>query len=175
MNKNIKEYIYWIAFICYIAPCLIYLSKIFYYIENKDIFQLVNYSILACAFLAFSVHTFLLALDAKNEPETTESLYKSPARLGYGLMVLDFLIIFVSAYFNNESIYIRSIIGIIGYICLSLKINYGIFLLIAYYFLSILVVFRISFNDIIYGISKAGLLLYFGLYAYIYIKNTAYN
>jgi hypothetical protein len=169
MNKILIESVYWTAFVCYVIPFLVYIYKIHYYIVNNDLFQLFNYSILACAFLALSVHTFIIALDAKNERDTVESLYYSPARLGYGLIVLHFIITFAFAYFHNEAIYFRSIIAIIGYLCLTLKINYGIFLLILYYIISLFVVHRFTPIELIYGISKAGLIFYFSIYAYKYI------
>jgi len=173
MNHILVQHIYWFAFICYAIPCIIYMYKLAYYIEIKDYLQLLNYSTLACAFLAFSVYTFMNALEnAKNkiDTKTTEPIYKSPARLGYGIMVLNFLIIFISAYINNQSIYLRSIIGTIGYLCLTLKIDYGIFLILAYYLLSIIIVNRYTLIEFIYGLSKIGLLTYFTLYAYRYIK-----
>jgi hypothetical protein len=169
MNNIFKKSVYWIAFACYVIPLIIYISKIHYYIKNYDLFQLLNYSILACAFLALSVHTSMIALDNSNRSDSVESLYESPSRLGYGLMVLHFIITFAFAYFHNEAIYFRSIIAIIGYLCLTLKINYGIFLLILYYIISLFVVHRFTLVEVIYGISKVGLILYFSIYAYKYI------
>jgi len=172
MNLIYLQETFWFAFICYAVPLLIYISKLHHYIEINDLLQLLNYSVLACAFLAFSVYTFKNALDKsikKTDLEDTSTLYKSPARLGYGLMVLNFIIIIILAWRNGEPLYFQRIIGLAGYLCLALKLDYGIFLIIAFYILSLWLAVKTTYIDIIYAISKFGLLLYFSLYGYRYV------
>ena len=173
MNHIWIKIIFWVAFLCYAIPGLIYTSKLAYYIEINDILQLLSYSILSCAFLAFSVYTFENALDKSihdKELANTVSLYKSPARLGYALMTLSFLITIAVSYRKGEPLYFQRVIAITAYLCLALKIDAGIFLVIAFYCLSLWLAVRVNFTDKIYAASKAGLIVYYATYAYIVIQ-----
>jgi len=173
MNHIWVKIIFWVAFLCYAIPGIIYTSKIAYYIETNDILQLLSYSVLSCAFLAFSVYTFENSLDKSihdNDLDNTRTLYKSPARLGYALMVLSFLITIAVSYKKGEPLYFQRIVAITAYLCLALKVDAGIFLVIAFYCLSLFLAVRASFADNIYAASKMGLIVYYATYVYIIIQ-----
>lgn len=171
MNKEYVIFISWFAFLCYAIPLILYVSKIYYYLNINDLPQLFNFSVLACAFLAFSIYTFNNAYNKSKQYINIkfESLYTSPARLGYGLMVLNFLITLAISWSNGEPVYFQRLIAIAGYVCLTFKVDIGIFILIAFYIFSLIYAVKNNINDYIYAISKAGLIIYFGTYGYKYI------
>ena len=171
MNREYIIFISWFAFLCYAVPLILYISKINYYIDINNIAQLVNYSILSCAFLAFSLYTFNNSYNkTKNYTVfTLNSLYNSPARLGYGLMVLSFLITLAISWFNGEPLYFQRLFAIAGYACLAFKVDIGLFFIIVFYIFNLILAPKITINDIIYATSKVGLILYFSTYAYQFI------
>jgi hypothetical protein len=150
---------------------MIYITKIYYYIDVNNIPNLLNYSVLSCAFLAFSIYSLQNALSknkSKDDLKSTQSLYNSPARLRYGLMVLSFFITLYISWTNGEPIYYQRLIAIAGYLCLALKIDIGIFIIILFYILSLMYAVKINVVDYINAASKAGLILYFSTYGYRY-------
>lgn len=175
MNKEYIVFISWFAFLCYVIPLYIYISNIFYYLNINDLPQVFNYSILACAFLAFSIYTFINAYNkttqTKKSSTLLKSLYNSPARLGYGLMVLNIIVILLISWTHGEPIYFQRLLGIAGYLCLTFKITIGVFLIIAFYIFSLIYAVKVSISDYIFAISKAGLILYFSTHAYQFIIN----
>jgi hypothetical protein len=172
MNRTYIKILFWFAFLCYAVPLVIYTSKLYHFIDINDIPQLLNYAVLSCAFLAFSIYTFNNALNkTKHEDDIkdTSSLYTSPARLGYGLMVLSFFITLAISWVHGEPVYFQRLIAIAGYLCLTFKIDIGIFIIIVFYTFSLIYALKITTIDYIYTISKAGLILYYSTYGYRYI------
>jgi len=171
MNREYIIFISWVAFLCYAVPLILYISNIYYYIDSNNLPQLLNYTLLSCAFLAFSLYTFHNAYyKTKNYSVfTLNSLYNSPARLGYGLMVLSFLITLAISWFNGEPLYFQRLFAIAGYACLAFKVDIGLFFIIVFYIFNLILAPKITINDIIYATSKVGLILYFSTYAYQFI------
>ena len=97
------------------------------------------------------------------------TLYTSPARLGYGIMVLSFFITLAISWFNGEPLYFQRLFAIVGYGCLALKIDIGLFFVIGFYIFNLILAPKITINDYIYATSKVGLIVYFSTYAYQFI------
>lgn len=172
MNREYIIFISWFAFLCYAVPLLLYISKIYHYLDINNLPQVLNYSLLSCAFLAFSLYTSLNAY-YKTKQSTSifnlNALYTSPARLGYGIMVLSFFITLGISWFNGEPLYFQRLFAIVGYGCLALKIDIGLFFVIGFYIFNLILAPKITINDYIYATSKVGLIVYFSTYAYQFI------
>jgi hypothetical protein len=173
LNHNYIIFISWLGFICYAIQFIATINIIYHYITTNNIPQVLNYSILACAFLALSVYTFNNALNKtkKHTDIIVRSLYNSPARLGYSLLILNLIITIIISWSYGEPLYFQRLIGIIAYFCLLFKVDIGIFIIIAFYIFSLIFAVKANINDYIFAISKFGLILYFSTYAYIYIIN----
>ena len=171
MNKEYIIFISWFAFLCYAVPLILYISNIYYYIDSNNLPQLLNYTLLSCAFLAFSLYTFHNAYYKTKELSifNLNTLYISPARLGYSIMVLSFLITLGISWFNGEPLYFQRLFAIAGYACLAFKVDIGLFFIIVFYIFNLILAPKITINDIIYATSKVGLILYFSTYAYQFI------
>ena len=147
------------------------MTKVYHYIGINDVPNILNYSVLSCAFFAFSVYTFQNALKVSENDDdlkTTASLYKSPARLGYGLMVVSFLITIILSFSKGEPLYFRYFVAISGFVCLAFKIDIGIFIIIVSNMLSLIYAAKITTIDYIYAVSKTVLILYYATYGYRY-------
>ena len=171
MNREYIIFISWVAFLCYAVPLILYISNIYYYIDSNNLPQLLNYTLLSCAFLAFSLYTFHNAYYKTKELSifNLNTLYISPARLGYSIMVLSFLITLAISWFNGEPLYFQRLFAIAGYACLAFKVDIGLFFIIVFYIFNLILAPKITINDIIYATSKVGLILYFSTYAYQFI------
>lgn len=171
INNNYITFISWTGFICYVIQFIISIYIIYTYLLSNNIPQIINYSILACAFLALSLYSFNNCLNKlKNYSEfKLQSLYNSPARLGYALMILNLIINIIISWSYGQPLYFQRLIGIIAYLCLLFKINIGIFIIIAFYIFSLIFATKSNLSDYIFAICKIGLILYFGTYGYKYI------
>jgi hypothetical protein len=174
MNIHWIQSINWVAFLCYAVPLLIYISEIYNYIDSNDMLRVFNYSLLACAFLAFSVYTFENSIKytvTPQEIESPKSLYSSPARLGYIIMTVSIVISIFLSWYNGEPLYFQRLIGVAAYVTLAAKVDIGILLMIVFYVFSLFYATKTSSKDILYALSKFGLILYFGTYGYRVFTN----
>ena len=173
INKDYITFITWIGFISYALQFIITVYIIYTYLLSNNIPQIINYSILACAFLALSLYSFNNCLNKiKNYTDfKLLSLYNSPARLGYALMILNLIINIIISWSYGQPLYFQRLIGIIAYLCLLFKINIGIFIIIAFYIFSLIFATKNNLSDYIFAFCKFALVLYFGTYGVQFIIN----
>ena len=176
MNEKWLKTIYTLAFLSYAISLVLYIPKLYHYIDINDLPQVFNYSTVICAFLALSWYTFINAKNilfskkVETDFKDTSSLYHSPARLGYALLVLNFVIILGISWSKGEPIYFQRLIALAGYLCLAFKIDIGTFLIIIFYIINLFLGVKVDAVDYMLAVSKFIQIFYYGTYAYKYVS-----
>jgi len=173
MNEKWLKIIYTLTFISYALSFILYIPKLYHYIDINNFLQVLNYSTVVGAFLSLSWYTFenTKKILAKDKPDLKDmvGLYHSPARLGYGLLAVNFIIIITMSWSNGEPFYFQRLIALIGYLCLAFKIDIGAILVIIFYMFNLFRAVKADTTDYILALSKFIQMFYYGTYVYVYI------
>ena len=169
----------YIASASYFLGTLLYLKHIPELILNNNNEKLFGYILLIISFSILTYFTYQHAIhDQDKEKESEYNIIGKPSNYAYGLLALYFMLGLLFDY----GLYFRwtYLFPLLGYTLLAIEEVSGIFLVAIFYLISILTTFYfkrldLSSEDILLIINKAGLLVYFTVYAVNYTLRTYKN
>ena len=165
--------ILYIAAISYGVGCVLYLNKFFN--KSNNIYLLLANLLLFLPFalLAYTSIKHAQEKDDKKVKSPEYNFISKPVNYAYAVLAAYFMLALLLPFdvkFNHYYIF-----GLLGYTLLAFKLIYGIYFLLLFYIVSIFRTFyfnKVYDSEIILSlINKFGLLIYFGTYTIIKIKN----
>lgn len=167
----------YIAFFSYLLGSLLYLKKIPELISSSNYIKLFGNLILVVGFLTLTFFTYTHARDNLTIKEKTSehNIIGSPSNYGYVLLAMYSALAFLLPFDVHITYYF--IFSLLGYTLLSIREVAGIYLLIIFYALSVIITLyykglNLTLDEVVTVVNKLGLLMYFGSYGFYYaIKN----